>query len=302
MPSIFISKTIKGGRVLSRKNKKYIINEKLEDFDGVSLYPSAITRLCEQYGGLLKGKPKIITNFKPNEWDGYFINIKIISYENPSKMPMLSIENKEGVKIYTNDVINKIFCVDRFSLEELIKYHNIKYEFINGYGFNEGRNPELGNIIKNLFNRRIDLKKEKNPMQNTIKLIMNSIYGRTILKPIKEEINIIDVMEYDNYISKYFNDIKLITEIKNYEGEIISYKIVKHKQLINHFNSPHIGSEILSISKMIMNEVIYTAEENKIKVYYTDTDSTHIKQSDIPILSNIFQRKYNRELIGENLG
>jgi hypothetical protein len=289
MPSIFISKSIRGGRVLSRKNKKYIINEKLEDFDGVSLYPSAIARLCEEYGGLLKGKPKIINNFNPSEWDGYFINIEIITYEKPAKMPMLSINNEQGVKIYTNDIINKIFSVDKFTLEELIKYHNITYKFINGYGFNEGRNPELGNIIKNLFNRRIDLKKEKNPMQNTIKLIMNSIYGRTILKPIKEEINIINASEKDNYISKYFNDIKLITEIKDYNNQIISYKIVKHKQLINHYNSPHIGAEILSISKMIMNELIYTAEENNIKVYYTDTDSTHIKQSEIPILSNIFK-------------
>ena len=38
----------------------------------------------------------------------------------------------------------------------------------------------------------------------------------------------------------------------------------------------YIGVMILSISKRIMNEVICTAEDYGIEIYYQDTDSMHI--------------------------
>ena len=39
-----------------------------------------------------------------------------------------------------------------------------------------------------LFNERLRLKSEGNPLQNVFKLLMNSSYGKTILKPIDTEI------------------------------------------------------------------------------------------------------------------
>ena len=37
--------------------------------------------------------------------------------------------------------------------------------------------------------------------------------------------------------------------------------------ILEHFNRVHIGIEILSMSKRIMNEVLYTAEENGMKYF-----------------------------------
>ena len=45
---------------------------------------------------------------------------------------------------------------------------------------------------------------------------------------------------------------------------------------------------ILSISKRIMNEVICTAEDNDIEIYYQDTDSNHLGVDDIKRLSELY--------------
>ena len=51
-----------------------------------------------------------------------------------------------------------------------------------------------------------------------------------------------------------------------------------------------------------MNEVICSAEDNKIHVYYQDTDSIHLNYTDIDKLKTIYYDKYNRVLEGEELG
>jgi hypothetical protein len=56
------------------------------------------------------------------------------------------------------------------------------------------------------------------------------------------------------------------------------------------------------MSKRIMNEVICIAEDNDLEIYYQDTDSIHIEDRDIKILSGLFKNKYNKELIGNDLG
>jgi hypothetical protein len=45
-------------------------------------------------------------------------------------------------------------------------------------------------------------------------------------------IHYINIDELDNYISKYFNDIKLISEVKNKNKELKKYKVIKWKQII----------------------------------------------------------------------
>ena len=47
-------------------------------------------------------------------------------------------------------------------------------------------------------------------------------------------------------------------------------------QMDNFFTNILCDVQILSISKRIMNEVIYTVENIGIKIYYQDTDSIHI--------------------------
>jgi hypothetical protein len=79
-------------------------------------------------------------------------------------------------------------------------------------------------------------------------------------------------------------------------------KIDKIKNIDKHFNLVHLGTNILSMSKRIMNEVICLAEDNRIKIYYQDTDSCHMNQKDVSKLSELFREKYNKDLIGKRLG
>ena len=51
-----------------------------------------------------------------------------------------------------------------------------------------------------------------------------------------------------------------------------------------------------------MNRVICTAHEEKMKIYYTDTDSMLIDEDYVQPLAEIYKQKYGRELIGKNLG
>ena len=51
-----------------------------------------------------------------------------------------------------------------------------------------------------------------------------------------------------------------------------------------------------------MNEVMTTAEDNNLSIFYQDTDSIHIDYNDIEVLSEKFKEKYGRNLVGSNLG
>ena len=63
-----------------------------------------------------------------------------------------------------------------------------------------------------------------------------------------------------------------------------------------------LGVQVLSMSKRIMNEVMTTAEDLDIKIYYQDTDSMHIEKDKLNLLADEFKKRYNHELIGKNLG
>ena len=298
-PRQFIQNCIIGGRTMCCENQKQkLTNVKINDFDAVSLYPSAMARM----NGFLKGLPKVITNLDYNvvkNYDGYFVQIKIKKIGIKRKFSLISYLDDTGVRNFTNDVVDKIIYVDKTGLEDLIKFQDIEFEIIKGYYFDEGFNNKINEVIKFVFNKRVQLKKEKNVGQLIYKLIMNSGYGKSIQKSHDDETKLFDTRErFDVYLSKNYNKIKSFVEYD--EGR--KYKATIGSTMTNHFNRCHVGVEILSMSKRIMNEVMCLAEDNNLNIYYQDTDSIHIQDKDIKILQQKFKQKYKRELIGEELG
>ena len=81
----------------------------------------------------------------------------------------------------------------------------MKFEAIDGYYFNEGHNSKINNVISFLYSKRKQLKKDKNPAQLVIKELMNSMYGKTILKPIETETVVKTLDQYDKYIPFNYN-------------------------------------------------------------------------------------------------
>ena len=75
-----------------------------------------------------------------------------------------------------------------------------------------------------------------------------------------------------------------------------------HKSLDDSYSAPHLGCQILSYSKRIMNQVMCLADDQNIKIYYQDTDSMHIEAHKVEKLNKLYTEKYGKELIGEELG
>ena len=71
-----------------------------------------------------------------------------------------------------------------------------------------------------------------------------------------------------------------------------------HKPLDESFSSPHLGCQILSYSKRLMNKVMTLADDNGINIYYTDTDSIHIDdEAGVEPLAKFYEEKYGQKLI-----
>lgn len=309
VPRAFIQKCVVGGRTMTRSNTKYHIKDVIDDFDANSLYPSAMERLGREHGGFLKGIPKVIEKFEPEKYDGYFVCIRIKKVGKHRQFPLCSKVRKGESRNFTNDMIDEIVYVDKFALEDLIKFQEIDYEFINGYYFDDGRNDRIAEKMKHLYDQRKKFKKVKNPIQLVFKEVMNSAYGKTIMKPQETEIVYNVESKIENFMKKNHNHISIVEKLETFNDDKTPveyrseqrYKCKVMKTIDDHFSSPHIGVEVLSMSKRIMNEVMCLAEDLNLDMYYQDTDSIHIKRSQVPLLDLAFKDKYNRELIGKEL-
>ena len=297
VPQRFITNASVGGRVMCANNERVALDKNSKDqadFDGRSLYPSAMARIP----GFLKGSPKVWhEGVKLNETDGYFLKIRILSVGKKWRFPICRIK-ENGTNRWTNDLENEIIYVDRFTLEDLVKFSKVKYEILQGYYFNDGRNSRVQEVITNLFNMRRIYQNQKNPLQLVIKLVMNAAYGICGLKPVETDIKYIEDGErYNNFVNLHFNRIKYFTRMNNNE-----WRFELYKEIDTHYNRQHVACEILSVSKNIMNEVMCLAEDIGAQIHYTDTDSMHIDNNMVERLGEEFQKKYNRKLIGEDLG
>jgi hypothetical protein len=312
----YISNAIYGGRVnVCEQFKKQIIKEDINDYDATSLYPSAIYRMCKEMG-IPQGTAKKIERF--NIRDDYFIGrFRITKINKKQQNPFIAVKTKSGIN-YINEIIEPIIVsIDKITLEDYIEFHQIEYEFIDGVFWNEGFNKKMGDLIYELFVSRVSYKQQMkkldslsdeyskcNILQEIIKLMMNSSYGKTILKKTNEKTtfvyntgkNKIKNKKRDNYICNNFNTIKSYLEINDTQTQITENCID------TSFNLAFVGVLILSYSKRIMNEVMSVASDNSIDIYYQDTDSMHLKNKDISRLEELFFNKYKRCIRGDNFG
>lgn len=312
----FMMKTIYGGRCMVRDNDMYALNEKICDFDAVSLYPSAIKRSY-----VLEGIPKKIPEnwtkeylmehlfdddqIKPSKEkfvSGFFVKIRITKVNKKLHMPLIfnkpenSDENDDSKPLCSNECC--IMYVNHITLQDLIRFHQIEYDLIGGYYYSDNRDIKCQKVIQYLFEKRKEFKSQKNPVEQIFKLVMNSVYGKTIMKPINSKTKIIKKNDLEKFIDKNYNHIKSFDELEG--GNSFMVKTIE--SLIKDYNLAHFGSIILSMSKRIISEVFCLAEDLGHTIYYTDTDSGHFRESEINELASEFKKKYGRELIGTNLG
>ena len=281
----------KSPRIKLGKDEK---DKKLVCLDVNSLYPDAITQLK----GYPIGRPKNIPiedlkNKKFMEYaDEYYLKILIKKVKNKLHFPLLTKTGENGERLWINDMENEEIYIDRISLEELIKYHDIEFEAKTGVMFNEGYNDKIGKVIKKLYDLRTKYKKEKNPVQLLYKLMLNTAYGKTIQKPKDSRI-----LWRSNHQTSEKNLIRTFGESIQYISTSKNSNMIKAKiriGILKHWAMPHCGSLVLSQSKKIMNKFLVEFEDYS---YYTDTDSIFITETGY----NILKEKYP-EMIGDELG
>jgi hypothetical protein len=307
----FVAESIQGGRVCSRYNMKWDVKGKIHVLDARSLYPSAIVRLCEENIGFPKGPARKIDNWDNiKNYHHYVVRIKISKIHKIQQLPFISYLS-DGLRIYTNTVpktgeLDNV-VVDKITLEDWIKYHNIEYTYIEGIYWNEGCNVSIGPIVSNIYSERISYIKNGNlPMANVCKLALNSLYGKTTLKAPKSKIRIKDKSLADQYIMDHFDDIMDYEEA----GNKCIFNIITGDE--NHKNMCHVGGIILSMSKRIINEVLDVANSLSIPVLYTDTDSIHIVDKintnstqvndGVKSVVDEYFNIYSKNLIGDSMG
>lgn len=307
----YISKAVYGGRV--NVNEKYIkkeIEEKISDYDGVSLYPSSINRTCREFG-LPKGQAKRLIDL--NSWkdkDYSILTVKITKVNKYQQMPFIAVKIDGESINYSNNVPDEELIIDSITLEDYINFHQIEYIIKDGVYWDEGFNKAMGSVVQKLFNKRLQIKKANPALGNVIKLMLNSAYGKTIMKKTHDEVKIVATKKWkkDNEGNWTENKYNFETYIYN------NFQTIKDCRKINDsayevnricadmsYNRGHIGCLILSMSKRIMNEVFDIANDNNCVIYYTDTDSIHCKYNDVKIIEDAYYKKYNKVLNGVNL-
>lgn len=320
-PREFISRCVQGGRCMTKDNEKQMFisdgNTSISDFDAVSLYPSAINRLY-----LLEGIPKVLSSemlsteyllshlfnegqSKPTAErfiSGFYVLVHIDSIGIKRHMPLIVVDPKipgnKGLKAARSSNTCCYMYVDHIAFQDLIEFQQCKLTVIEGYYYNDNRDYSCQDVIANLFNLRLKYKKEGNSLQSNIKLILNSIYGKCLLKPIEKQVYIKSAKDTENFIRKHYNRIDSIETVYGNDSSVIKVMKPIHK----HFNLITFGVNILSMSKRIMNEVFCTAEDNNIEIFYQDTDSGHYYTHQLTRLAELFEAKYHRPLIGTALG
>lgn len=190
--------------------------------------------------------------------------------------------------------------------------------------------PNLANIAKKLNKEKIEklsikypkekgysIRKYKNSIQEIYKLLMNCCYGKLLLKEVENDIDYIPVTKWirdkktnkykcinnwEKYFNRNQNKIKSYLPIPNRKHPT-EVRVETWKTINDHFNNVHQGVLCLSHSKRLMNEVICLAEDKGLDVRYSDTDSIHIVNEDIPLLEKAFAVRYNGKVLrGEDLG
>ena len=94
-----------------------------------------------------------------------------------------------------------------------------------------------------------------------IKLLMDSMYGKTIIKPV-ETYTIVkgNRDDFEKYIPYNYNYIDSIIKIS------CNFHIKKAKPILSHFNYVHCCVGILNMSKRIMNKVLSCAGDGDVKI------------------------------------
>lgn len=298
------SLTVRGGRTMVRDNRKIRYNwdgsedTLIQDFDAVSLYPSAISVLW-----ISEGKPHCIqgkftsidflTDFTAPEapkgefkkYNDGWIHLTYLNTKKERHFPLLCIKDpKTKINNYQNfhgEVDTWVNAIDLFNL---IDFQDAEFRYDAAVVWKGERFYECRDAITKIFNFRLDHPKP-DPMNMIAKLIMNSMYGKSTLKVRDYREQIVDATKWrrkgtDTNVSfekidnwrKFFNAnaycIKSI-ECLDYEQpysrllnrkDFRKYRVKTYEKDYSP-NFVSFGSNVLAMARRIIGRVMALAED-----------------------------------------
>eukprot|EP01022_Parablepharisma_sp_SALTPOND_P019063 TRINITY_DN3202_c0_g1_i22.p1 TRINITY_DN3202_c0_g1~~TRINITY_DN3202_c0_g1_i22.p1 ORF type:complete len:1793 (-),score=169.60 TRINITY_DN3202_c0_g1_i22:6035-11413(-) len=154
-----------------------------------------------------------------------------------------------------------------------------------------------------------ELKKKGETLKDFYKLINNSAYGKTIQDDEKFHKTVISTRAVDNakYLNRYIvNDCKVIAKPSNeYENDEGMCSFSAINPLVTIKAPRHMGAGILWNSKMIMLNFLYNCLLvycPDTEIYYTDTDSVHIKMKYVPAPKEMVEEVCKKFTVNERSG
>lgn len=315
----FQAKAVYGGRVYCTPEFEGKENRgDFDYFDACSLYPTAIKFVCEVKGGFPTGPCQLLReeelnyDFLLRETTEYTVEIRITAiHKKQLSIPFIAHRQKTKSIDYLNDLpadgSEVVVTVDRQTLEDYIEFHQIQFEILRGVYWSGSKNPRWGAVIENLYQERLKCKVAGHGVRaDNLKLIMNSAYGKTIMRTTPTEKVFIPLYrmckgkKHENpWRLTIFNQLHL-TKSFRFVGES-QIELVRFRKDISYTLSKY-GSMILAASKHIMNRVFNLMSDMKLSIYYTDTDSFVIDRSSRSLIADAFRVRYGQELIGDQLG
>lgn len=306
----FLHRGVTGGRVhVNEAVEGSCLEGKFAYLDCNSLYPSAILRMCEEYGGFPCGPAKILPEDKMNDFffldklTEYTVEIEISKIRHRQRsIPFIAMKTPDGLK-YVNE-IDKPFTtvVDRITLKDYMKYHDIEFRVLRGIYWDGTRVATWGSMVQALYRDRKKYKDQGNTVLSAcLKLILNSSYGKTIQSCTDTSLqyrstkNKDDPDWFQSWIFGKFHMLKQFRFIGERQVEVECYKYD------DSYNLAHMGCLVLAMARAIMNEVLSLASDLGMDVFYTDTDSFVMRHEDVEPLAGAFKSKFGRQLIGKEL-
>ena len=243
---------------LTAKNE-YLNNPKIFYYDLNSCYPNVIKNLLDlRYG---------IWNFEIKEPknDAFYSICRCQFNQNFEKIGLYPQE-KNNLIYYPKSIKNDVY-LNNFEID-FFKKIGIDFKIINGFYFYPLEKRKVFSYLEDLYAYRNLLKSQKNDLQITIKIIMNSLYGSLIelQKTEKEGENI--------------EDCDKIIRIQN---ELIGFKT---RFRCGYMFNPFYGSLITSIPKLQLLEESLKIPESVVS-YATDSIVSLEKIPGIKISNNL---------------
>ena len=290
-------------------------DDPIELIDAVSLYPSAMSELAQPPRGIPKqlarngiGAHSLLHWFEHNNWEAFFVVCEVKA--KPKRTLAFGtrpVRSEDKPLFWTDDVLGeeRVFFT-HVSLPDYIEATKIDpcdIKIIEGIYYDEftdSAQPEgkCGDLVQKLFAKRLQAKQAGNTaLSEVIKLMLNSAYGRSILKDADTEERIYtgaeNAMKSLSRNCGRARDAMPITDEPDPQDQTWSVSL-DVKIAATRANDYAWGAIILDMSKRIMNRVLIAAEEAGVseKLFYTDTDSIMLYKSAIAPIKEAYARLY----------